>query len=232
LCFFANGFQNRTLVLRDGRLGLQRVFFVGLYCFYKSALLALSQAYFANVSLFSGSSLFSSSQLLLYNLLLTSAPLLSRLADRPSNLSFAASWNAALLLWLVRAALQAAALFSVAVLSCGDDCELNILSFPVYCASVIVVTCTLFLEANTWTWYLFAAVTAPPLLLFFSVISLSALPFTREYGLAVGWAQMFAIALGSVVSLLPIFLFRAARATRESLAARHHYAKLSDNEEL
>jgi magnesium-transporting ATPase (P-type) len=225
-------FGNRTLVLRDGRQGLRRVLFVGLYCFYKSALLALSQALFANLSLFSGASLFSSSQLLLYNLLFTSAPLLSRLADRDPNLSFPVRWNAALPLWLVRAALQAALLFLVAVFSCGDDCELNLLSFPAYCASVLVVTGTLLLEANTWTWYLFAAVIVPPLLLFVSVICLSALPFTREYGMSVGWAQVAAVLLGSLVSLLPVFLFRAARAMRESLAARHHYAKLSDNEEL
>lgn len=218
----------RRLVLWDGRHALQRVAFVGLFCFYKSGLLALGQAAFATVSLFSGSSLFSSSQLLLYNVLFTSAPLLSRLADRAPVFAVP-RWNRALLGWLLRAAVQAALLFAAAVLAAGADCELNMLALPVYCGTVLVATWTLTLEAHSCSgWLLLACLAVPPLLLA-AVLLLASLPWTREFGARPGAQQLLAALLGVVLCLLPFAARRAWLLLRAGIS-RRRYAKLSDNE--
>ncbi len=219
----------RRLVLGEGRLALLRVSFVGLFCFYKSGLLALSQACFAAVSLFSGASLFSSAQLLLYNVAFTSAPLLSRLADRPP-VFFVPAWNRALAGWLARAVLQAGTVFLVCVWAAGEtENELNLLSLPIYCSTVLVATWTLLFEAHTLTAWLVLAVLVPPVLLFLSVFLLSLFSWTREYGAAMGGAQVAATLLATALCLLPVFCVRAMWVLRGSVAA-HHYAKLSDNE--
>ncbi len=220
--------QLRGLLLWDGRHALQRVSFVAAFCFYKSMLLALGQAGFAAVSLFSGASLFSTAQLMLYNVLFTSLPLLSRLADVVPVFE-EVRWSRMLAAWQARAACQAAVIFAIGMLAAGEDSELNLLAYPVYVASVLVATLTLLLEANTLSVWLLLATAAVPAAVFSFEAALAAVPFAREYGAFAGPQQVLAALLAVAVCLLPLLAWRAWRLHRAGVAA-HRYAKLSDNE--